>query len=656
MIKDRLLSIVLMFFCMFASSVYADHAEKALQYAEKKIWNKAISEANKHKDPVLRKIIYSKQYADTSYKNEFRQVASFIENNPDWPNIEALNEAVESYIDDQTNKKAIIKHFSTNYPITEVGFKYYAIALTEIMSGEKRPKAPIRNGWVYGDFSENEEKKFLEDNSNVLTNTDHVKKMDFMLWKNDREGAKKILNLLGPKEQKVYDAHIAFIDNKRNKNSLYRRVPSEYKHLSRLLYRHLSQYKKHDKIPLAAGNQILKAPYDPMFHKDWWRMKNLFARNMMQRKKYSLAYKIASSRRSDNNFSKAQSEWLAGWVALKYLKIPNKAYDHFDKLYKTVKMPITRARASYWLGIAAKELGELDLAKMRFREAAELNFTFYGQMAMIELGETKFTLPPSPKMTKEGKAFYKKNEFARATNLLIKHKKIRDARLYGKAAVYRAKNHSEAALIVSSIRESNNLFYIIELAKAAAQKGYLLIADNHPTPYKLPNHDNVEHALTYAIIMKESAFDHKAVSHANAHGLMQIIPKTGCEMQKKINHRCSVRKLTSDPHHNIRLGNNYLADLIKQYGGSYILMASEYNAGPDAVKSWIKRNGDPRKMKDIHQIIEWMETISYHETRDYVQRILEYLQVYREILYQESRLTLKEDLFRGSIYGKKYAN
>lgn len=652
MIKDTLLSIILIFFCIFALPAYADHAEKAFKYADKKIWNKAISEANKYRDPILRKIIYSKQYEDTSYKNDFREVASFIENNPDWPNVASLNEAAESYIDDKTSKKAIIKHFSTNYPITEAGFKYYALALTEIIPIEKRAKAPIRNGWIYGDFSEEEEKKFMENNSSILNNIDHVKKMDFMLWKKDRQGAKRILAMLGSKEKKVYDAHIAFLDNKRNKNSLYKKVPSEYRNLSRLLYHHLSQYKKYDKIPIAGANQILKAPYDPMFHKDWWRLKNLFARNMMQRKKYSLSYKIASSRKSDNVFSKAQSEWLSGWVALKYLKKPDVAYDHFDKLNKIVKMPITKARALYWLAIAARGMGEEDLAKMRFRDASALNFTFYGQMAMIELGETKFTLPPSPKMTKEGKAFYKKNEFARATNLFIKHKRIKDARLYGRAAIYIAKNHSEAALIVSSIRDSNNLFYIIELAKAAAQRGYLLVADNHPTPYKLPNHENVEHALTYAVIMKESAFDHKAVSRANAHGLMQLIPKTGCQMQKKIKHRCSVRKLTSDPQHNIRLGNNYLAELLEQHNGSYILMAAEYNAGPEALKAWLKRNGDPRKMKDMHKIIEWMETISYYETRDYVQRILEYLQVYREILYQKSKLTLKEDLFRGSIYGK----
>lgn len=656
MYKDRFLSILLVIFCMLAEAAYADHAEKAFKYADKKNWDKAIAEADKYKDPVLRKIIYAKQFADTSYKNDFREVTSFIVNNPDWPNIVSMIEASESYIDDETDKKSIIKHFKEHFPQTRNGFKYYALALTETLPEIQRPESHIRNGWIYGDFSEEEEKKFFHNNANILGIMDHVKKLDFLLWEKDMKAAKRILSILGPKEKKLYDAHIAFIENKRNKNNLFKKIPSEYRYLSRILYRYVSQYKKYDKIPVSAGNYIIKAPYDPMFHKDWWRIKNLYGRNMMQRKKYSLAYKIASSRKSDDVFSKAQSEWLSGWIALKYLKKLSSAYSHFEKLHRIVKMPITRARAAYWLGYTARELKEYDLTHIWFREAASLNFTFYGQMAMIELGLTNFTLPPSPKITKEAKELYKGNEFARATNLLIKHKRINDARFYGRAAVCRAKNYGEAALIVSSIKESKNLFYIIELAKAAAQKGYLLIADNHPTPYQLPHDKDVEHALTYAVIMKESAFDHRAISRANAHGLMQLIPQTGCKIQKKLNHQCSVRKLTSDPHHNIKLGNHYLAHLLEEYNGSYILMAATYNAGPEPVAAWIKRNGDPRRMKDMYKIIEWMELIPYYETRDYVQRILEYLQVYKEILHQTSRLSLRDDLYRGNIYGKQKSN
>jgi len=648
MIKIRPLSIVLTFFCIFAISVYADHAQKALNYSEKKLWGKAISQANKHKDPVLRKIIYSKQFQDTSYKNDFREVADFIENNKDWPQIEKIKEALESYIDDNTNKRAIIKYFTQNSPLTSSGYQYYAKALTETLAQDKRPKNIIKLGWIYGDFTEEEQREFLHKNSHIIDIDEHIKKLDYLLWEKNLDAAKRILPLAGPKAKAFYDAHIAFIKNKKNKNRYYRKVPVEYRYESRLLYRYLSQYTTYDKIPTSAAHSIIKAPYDPFLHTQWWRMKNLFARNMVQRKRYMLAYKIASSGKSGNNYAAAQSEWLSGWVALKYLKKLPKAYEHFETLHSRVKMPMTRSRAAYWLGITAKALGNKDKAHSMLQEAAAFNFTFYGQMAMIEMGLTNFTLPPSPKITKAARKFYAKNEFARATNLLIKHRKINDARLYGKAAISRAKNYGEAALIVSSISSSDNLFYKIELAKAAAQKGYLLIADNHPTPYKLGHFKHVDPALVYAVIMKESAFDHKAISHANAHGLMQLIPETGCEMQKKINQRCSVRRLTSDPRHNIRLGANHLADLLEYYNGSYILMAAAYNAGSEPVDSWIKRNGDPRKYKNLNKIIEWMESIPYYETRDYVQRIFEYLQIYKELLYQKSTLELKSDLFKGS--------
>ncbi|MGV2433097.1 MAG UNVERIFIED_CONTAM: hypothetical protein LVQ98_07500 [Rickettsiaceae bacterium] len=59
------------------------------------------------------------------------------------------------------------------------------------------------------------------------------------------------------------------------------------------------------------------------------------------------------------------------------------------------------------------------------------------------------------------------------------------------------------------------------------------------------------------------------------------------------------------------------------------------------------KNGDPRKFKNVNQVIHWIESIPYYETRDYVQRIVEYTQVYREVLYHRSKLEIKKDLFRG---------
>jgi soluble lytic murein transglycosylase len=93
----------------------------------------------------------------------------------------------------------------------------------------------------------------------------------------------------------------------------------------------------------------------------------------------------------------------------------------------------------------------------------------------------------------------------------------------------------------------------------------------------------------------------------------------------------------------VTLGQSYLGDLVKKFKGSYVLALVGYNAGPHRVKRWIKRHGDPRD-NDVNAV-DWIELIPFNETRNYVQRVLENLQVYRLLLAnKEMELRLKNDL------------
>jgi soluble lytic murein transglycosylase len=648
-----ILSITLAVILTFMEVSYADHVDHALRYADQKQWDKAIEEAKNYSDPIIRKIVLARQFLDTSYKNnDFAEVISFIENNPSWPNIDRLKSAAESYITYSTNKHSIVSWFGKNSAKTPNGHKFYAYAARGLITDERKLSHIIKSGWIYGNFTPGEEKSFLAKNRNIITVADHVKKIDYLLSTDQRNLARNLISSrhgTGPKEKAVFDTHLAFLDNKSNKNSLYNKLPEEYKYNSGLLYKYLEQYKKDDVIPVPAAKALLKVAHDPMYHKDWWKLKNIFAKNMLQQKQYSLAYKIANNHDHDHNckIDKSESQWLAGWIALRFLHNPKLAYEHFTKLHHIVAKPMSIARAAYWLGITAEAMKNHELSHKWFREAAAFNFTFYGQIAMIEMKKTDLALPPIPKITASDKAYYAKNELARATNIFITHNRLESALLYAKAAIATAKNAGEAALIVSSIRNSNNRLYTVEIAKAAAQKGFLMAKDNYPTPYKAP-HSKIEKPLTYSIMLKESMFSPSAISYANAHGLMQLIPSTGCKMAKKLKHKCNVKRLTSDPVYNITLGNKYLEELLEQYNGSYILAAAAYNAGPEPVQRWIERNGDPRKFKNIHQVIHWIESIPYYDTRDYVQRILESVQIYREIFNPTVNIQLKKDLFRGS--------
>ena len=391
---------------------------------------------------------------------------------------------------------------------------------------------------------------------------------------------------------------------------------------------------------------ILNVSEDPIHTTQWWKMRNLFAKNMMQQKKYNLAYKIASTHDGESPIDISDGEFLAGWIAFRYMKDPKSAYDHFKKMHDIVERSISTAKASYWLGISAAAMGDAKLAHTWYTEAAVYNFTFSGQLAMLELKKESITLPAHPpKILAFDKKLYHENELARASNMLIKHGREDLALIYAQAAIASAQNSGEVALIVDAIKNCKKLHYTTEIAKSAAHRGYIMPRANYPMPYKF--HQAIEPALTYSIILRESVFDQYAISHANAHGLMQVVPATACHTAKKINATCNIRKLTHDPAYNISLGNKYLKDLIDRYNGSYLLAIAAYNAGPHVIDKWIIKNGDPRKLKTVREVVYWIESMPFWETREYVQRVLENVQVYRKVMGTSSNLGLKKDLLRG---------
>ena len=110
----------------------------------------------------------------------------------------------------------------------------------------------------------------------------------------------------------------------------------------------------------------------------------------------------------------------------------------------------------------------------------------------------------------------------------------------------------------------------------------------------------------------------------------------------------SKSRLTSDAAYNATLGAAHLGDLVDDFGGSYVMTFAAYNAGASRVAQWVKQHGDPRDPKV--DVVDWIEMIPFTETRNYVQRIMENLQVYRARL-GEPALVIEADLKRGKSAG-----
>jgi soluble lytic murein transglycosylase len=186
------------------------------------------------------------------------------------------------------------------------------------------------------------------------------------------------------------------------------------------------------------------------------------------------------------------------------------------------------------------------------------------------------------------------------------------------------------------------------IGKIALGRGYALDHYAFPT-FGVPDYrqigPEVERSTVFAIVRQESAFNERVVSSAKALGLMQVMPATGRLVAKKHNVAFDQKRLLNDTVYNAQIGTAELGSVIEDYRGSYILAFASYNAGRGRVRQWLARYGDPRDPEV--DPIDWIERIPFSETRNYVQRIMENMQVYRARFGRGSRLLIEADLRRG---------
>jgi soluble lytic murein transglycosylase len=176
----------------------------------------------------------------------------------------------------------------------------------------------------------------------------------------------------------------------------------------------------------------------------------------------------------------------------------------------------------------------------------------------------------------------------------------------------------------------NDATAMLQLGKTALARGFALDLYAFPD-IGIPRHDQIapaiERSIIYSVARTESAFDQRDISPAKAVGLMQVTPEAGRDTAKRFAVTYNWMKLVTDPVYNTQIGAAELSALLREYRGSHILTFAGYNAGRGRVQEWIKAHGDPRDPKV--DAVDWVERIPFAETRNYVQRVMENLQVYR---------------------------
>lgn len=621
--------------------------EEAFRAIDNDRWKEARRLADMAKEPLPGKVIRWLDLSRPGPGRSFDEMTAFLKGNPDWPLRDTLTGQAERTMPDVYPTASVLGWFGTRDPLTAQGaIKLLGALRADGQTDRARQVAVV--AWTTEDFSQDQEGTFLARFGDMLTMADHVVRLDRLLWEGQRDQALRMMKRVDPGHAALASARMRLQDRKVTPDAVGGLVPLELRDDAGLIYEMARAWRKDGKIERAL--QLLDPPPAKVARPDlMWDELYRAARELLGNGDVSAAYRLAAAHNADTGDAFVEGEWFAGWVALRYLDEPQVAMKHFNNLYNGAKSVISKTRAAYWIGRSAEAKGDMAAATDWYRNAAKNLSIYYGQLAAARLTDPKhLVLDSGIRANAAEKAAFDKREMVRVVRLLGKLGEQDRVRPFIMTMTSRATKATDYTLLAGLAKSVKRDDLAIAVAKEARQKGFELSEYLFPT-IKLPTGKEPEPALVLAIIKQESAFDAKISSPAGAMGLMQLMPSTARPLAKELGvKKMKEKSLTSDPAFNVKLGRLYLEKLIDRFNGSYIMAVAAYNAGPSRVRDWVILYGDPRLAET--DAIDWIENIPFDETRNYVQRVMENLQIYRSRLSDKgARIALEDDLNRPAI-------
>jgi soluble lytic murein transglycosylase len=599
-------------------------------------------------DPVAKKLAEWIILRSDDNGASVERYRAFIAANPSWPSQSFLRRRLEAALwDDHRDDATVWAWFANESPLSAKG--RFSLARVMIARGDRaNAERLVREAWRNDTMSEDTESTALDLFGALLTPGDHKARMDTMLYGSEQEAALRAAKRLGAGEVALAKARMAAYRKASNTKALLDAVPHELHGDPGYIFSRIQLLRRDEKFA-EAGQLMLSAPKDPgrLYNLDeWWIERRLLSRKMLDIGEHRTAYLIArDAALPARDIYKTEQEFTAGWIALRFLKDPAAAAQHFARIGVGSANPTALARGGYWQGRAAEAAGRSQDARAAYTAAAEQSTSYYGQLARAKLGLPQIELNGVP--AARGRAI-ERLEIVRAVQLLYA---LDEREIAIPIFADLGENGDPDALVGLGELASRNgdARDMLLLGKAALNRGLPFDFYAYPVmgipPFKSIGPD-VERSIVFAIARQESAFNPAVVSPAQAYGLMQVTPDAGKYVCKKYGASFDLGRLKTDPVYNAALGAAELGGLIEDYRGSYIMTFAAYNAGRGSVKKWIERYGDPRDPKV--DAVDWVELIPFSETRNYVQRIMENLQVYRARFGGGTRLQIEADLHRGA--------
>lgn len=634
----------------FLSPPEHDLFVRAFEAGARGDWQAARALATQGQNNTAKRLLEWRYALDRNSGASFAEIDAVIRDTDakgaaQWPLRGTLQARAEAAMDPNMAPSQVVAWFTGKTPNSSIGRIRLGEAL--VATGEKaRGAALIARGWSEGSFDTATELAILQKDAAYLTPESDRDRLDNLLWRGETSAARRQLSRVGEAQAGLAEARIALTGGFPRAQAAVDKVAGssdpgllfDWSHALRLAGRDDEAHAMLLRIP-AAGMVREHAAR-------WWNESAVQARDALAAGDAAMALRLVEHAGFTSGEQFAEQQFLAGFIALRFVKDPQSALAHFQKLDAGVARPISKSRAQYWMGRAYEALDDTASAVAHYRQAAAWPETFYGQIALAHtdpapvLHLTDTIVEAAPPSEIEADALV--GEIKVLADLgqagSLRAFIDRDVEAYGAA------RHVKRLMLL--LNDWGYPEIAVRLAKGLSYAGMGLPAFTHPVialPAYIGPGGAPDAALVLGLIRQETEFDAWAVSGAGAKGLMQMMPASAKLAAKANNQPYRPGALLSDTSYNMQLGMTEWRGHLDHYQGSWVLAIAAYNAGPTNVKRWLASNGDPRQAVDP---IDWIEQIPFGETRNYVQRVLENTEVYRARLAgKDVPLKILSDLY-----------
>ncbi len=641
------------------SKADADNLRAAIKALRKKNTATAITKRGAISDPVARKIVdWYRLRTGQAGINEYRP---FLSQNPHWPNAWLLTRKLERKLFDENDPALTRKLLQGRDPETAAGLA--AVALSHLAAGDTtKAKQLAAHTWRHSDIPQDLEKPFLKRLGHLLTGADHKWRLDTLMianirWTKSRNARAAIIRRQIPRlskaEQHKARARLAVFARKKNASALMSKLKASGKTDWGVVFQRIEWLRRKGKST-AASKLMLSATTNAQSTVKpdaWWAERRRLAYEALDDENPSLAYKLVEDAGPLSVNPLKSQQFVAGWIALRYLGKTKAAIKHFKTMVEAADGPLSRSKSAYWLARALEEAGDTATANTYYQQSATQFDTFHGLLSRKKIApkSTALKLSPPTLPTREQARAFNTNDTAIATVIAHKAKLGRSiTRQFLARLAITMQSEAEVAMTAHLSQSLGDTQQALRIGKRAIARGFNLTFYAYPL-HTFPNYKPLrtppETAFLLGIARQESEFNSQTLSGAGARGILQVMPITARHVCRDYKIKCNIKRLMTDESYNTMIASAYTADRMREFGGSYVLGLSGYNAGPGRVRQWIKRFGDPR---DGHiDPVDWIERMPFKETRNYAAKVLSNIQIYRARLgHAETALRIDKDLMR----------